>query len=747
MLQRHVAWVAGILLSISCAGHRAEENASLSNASGSPAATPQAASVAARAPSASAQKSRAYPASRVQDISDLLFGQTVRDPYRWLEDVKSPEVQGWMNSQDKLAREELAKLPGRDALVARLTELFYLESVSPPNHRGSRFFYLRRHADKEKGIVYFREGERGKEQVLIDPNGLSPDGSISLHGWVPTLDGKSVAYSLHKNNADYGTLYVMNVGNRKVSQVDVIENVRGAGSWTPKGEGFYYTSFPEVPGVPVAERTGQSEIRFHKIGTDPKTDRLIHEKTGDSGQFQNAGISRDGHWLLRIVSKGTGQATDVYYQDLRKRNRAWKPLVVGVDAVFRVEVWKDQFYIHTNDHAPNWRVYRADANRPARENWKEIVPEDQEAVLQRAAVVGQRLSLAYLRNVRSEIELRTLDGAPLRKVPLPGIGSSTGISGDPEQDDAYFTFSSFTKPPDIYKTSIKKGDDAVWFSLKVPIDPTPYETEQVWFASKDGTRVPMFVVHRKDMPKDGSTPFLLTGYGGFNISSLPGFTSSIYPWLEAGGGYALANMRGGGEFGEAWHKAGMKTQKQNVFDDFIGAAEHLVKSGYTRPQRLAIRGGSNGGLLMGAALTQRPDLFRAVVCQVPLLDMIRTQKFGLARLWIAEYGSAENESEFGAIYAYSPYHHVKAGTAYPSVLMMSADSDDRVDPMHARKMTAALQAASANDRPIWLRIEHNASHGGADLVKQNVQQYGDIYAFLMHEMGMTPRKGGSLAKQ
>lgn len=361
-------------------------------------------------------------------------------------------------------------------------------------------------------------------------------------------------------------------------------------------------------------------------------------------------------------------------------------------------------------------------------------------MLEETSVVGNQLSLTYLRNVMSEVELRTLDGAALRKIALPGPGVSGGLLGDPDQDDAYFTFSSFTRPPDIYKTSIKTGETGVWFSLKVPIDPTPYAIEQAWFASKDGTKIPMFVVHRRDMPRDGSTPFLLTGYGGFNLAQRPAFRSTIYPWLEAGGGYALANMRGGGEFGEVWHKAGMKTHKQNVFDDFLGAAEFLVKSGYTRPERLAISGGSNGGLLMGAAMTQRPDLFRAVVCAVPLLDMVRYQLFGLAKAWIPEYGSSENESEFKALYAYSPYHHVKPGTAYPAVLMMSADSDDRVDPMHARKMTAALQATSASDRPIWLRIEHHASHGGADLVKQTVEQSADSYAFLMHELGMTPAR-------
>ena len=693
-----------------------------------------------------AASSLAYPPSPAQDVSEQIFGQTVRDPYRWLEDANSPKVQAWIKAQDELARAELAKLPGRDALAARLRELLYVETVTPPIHRGNRFFYTRRRADREKAIVYFREGEKGKEQVLIDPNQLSPDGSISLHGWIPSRDGKSIGYSLHKNNADYGTLHVMEVASRKVSEVDAIDDVRGVGSWTKNGDGFYYTYFPQVPGVSVADRTGEAVVRFHKLGTNPAKDPVVREKTGDPKRMMFAQMSRDGHWLILTISKGSSN-NDVYYRDMRSLEARWLPLAVSDEnKQFAVSAWKDRFYVRTNDGAANWHAYRVDPRHPEREAWKEIVPEDHGAVLEGMSLVGDHLALLYLRDVKNEIELRTLDGALVRKVPLPGIGASNGISGDPEHDDAYFSFSLFTQPPNIYKTSVKKGVSSVWFALKVPIDPTPYEIEQLWFASKDGTKVPMFVVHRKDMPKDGSTAFLLTGYGGFNIPMLPAYFGALYPWLEAGGGYALANMRGGSEFGEAWHQAAMKGNKQNVFDDFIGAAEHLVKIGYTNPKRLAIRGGSNGGLLVGAALTQRPDLFKAVACAVPLLDMVRYHLFGLAKLWISEYGSAENETEFKALYAYSPYHHVTKGTAYPAVLMLSADSDDRVDPVHARKMTAALQAASASGEPILLRIERNASHGGADLVRQTVEQNVDVYAFFMHELGMpAPSKPRSAA--
>jgi prolyl oligopeptidase len=722
------ACIVAFSIFLACAGNHSAQTSTNGSRSASP--TPQAAHPISN------PILRSYPDAPAKDVVEEIFGQTVHDPYRWLEDASSPEVRTWMAAEDKLARDALAKLPARDALAARLRELLYVETVTPPHQRGKRWFFTKRLADQEKAVVYFREGEQGKEQVLIDPNALSADGSISLHGWEPSWDGKSVAYTLHKNNADYGRLHVMNVATRKVTEIDSINDVRGPGSWTPKGDGFYYTHYPVTAGVSVADRSGESVVRFHKLGTDPGKDPIEREKTGDPKRLMFAGLSRDGHWLILHVSKGTS-ANDLYYRDMRMRDRAWRPLAISDGPNrFRVVAWKDRFYVYTNEGAPNGRVYKVDPKHPERSHWKEIVSEDNQAVLENATLVGDHLSLVYLRNVRSEIELRSLDGALVRKVPLPGIGATSGIFGDPEHDRAYFTFSSFTKPPNIYKTSVKTGATSIWFTLKVPIDPSPYEIEQLWFASKDGTQVPMFVVHRKGLPKDGSSSFLLTGYGGFNVPSFPSFRSAIYPWLEAGGGYALVNLRGGGEFGETWHQAGMKASKQNVFDDFVGAAEHLVRVGYTRPERLAILGGSNGGLLVGAALTQRPELFRAAVCAVPLLDMVRYHLFGLGKLWIPEYGSAEKESEFKVLYAYSPYHHVSRGVAYPALLMMSADSDDRVDPVHARKMTAALQSATSSDRPIWLRIERQASHGGADLVKQTVEQNADQYAFLMDQLGM-----------
>jgi prolyl oligopeptidase len=679
------------------------------------------------------------PESRSEAITDRLFGVAVSDPYRWLEDTKAEEVQRWMAVQDRFAREWLSALPGRAALAARLKSLYYAESISTPLHRGNRCFYRRTHADKEKAVYYYREGREGKDRVLLDPNQMSADGSVSVGGIFPSHDGKKVAYTLRTNNSDEATLHILNVDTGVESEIDRIDGAKYAEpSFTPSGDGFFYTYLPPISEkLTVADRPGHAEIRFHKLGTDPETDRRVYERTGDPQTFLAVDLSRDGRWLFVQIQHGWN-ANDVYYRDLRHKGSTFKPLVVGEKALFSVEAFEDRFYVHTNLGAPRFRVVRVDPRHLGRDDWKEIVPESDGATLERAQLLGRHLVLTWLKNAANELEVRTLDGAPLRKVVLPGIGTSSGMAGLPDDDEAYFSFTSFTQPLQIFRTALASGATERWAEVKLPIDPFPYKVEQILYPSKDGTRISMFVVHRKDLKLDGSTPFLLTGYGGFNVNRLPEFSASLFPWLEAGGGYALPNLRGGGEYGEEWHKAGMLEKKQNVFDDFIAAAEYLVKAGFTRPERLAVLGRSNGGLLVGAALTQRPDLFRAVVCGVPLLDMVRYHLFGSGKTWIPEYGSAEDEISFRTLFAYSPYHHVKRGTKYPAILMLSADSDDRVDPMHARKMTALLQAATTSDLPVLLRIERHAGHGGADLVKQTVEQSADTYSFLMKELGMTP---------
>src|SRR5712691_5485 len=677
-------------------------------------------------------ESSRYPATRRADTAETLHGVRVADSYRWLEEEKSPEVQAWMKAQDDFARDHLRRIPGRDAFAARLAQVLYVDSVTTPLHRGGRYFYLRRFATKEKGIYYVREGNA--ERVLLDPNVWTKDGSDALGGQWPSWVGKRVAFKIKHNNSDEATMYVLDVDSGQ-RLPDAIEGAKYAGaSWTPSGDGFYYTWIPSDPKIAVADRPGWQTIRFHKLGDDPAKDPVVFEKLGDPKVFQSAFLSKNGHWLIRSVAHGW-RSTDYYFRDQRKPGAPWATLIAGQDATYDVDEYGDRFYVSTNEGAPNGRVFAVDPARPERAAWTEIVPERKDATLEDKTVVGGKLALKYLKDVVSHVEVHGLDGQLVREVPMPERGAASNLVGDEEDDEAYYSFESFTFPREIWRTSVKNGGADLHFRLSVPVDPKPFTVEQVFFESKDGTRVPMFIVRRKDQKLDGQTPAILTGYGGFTFSNTPVFSAGMYPWLERGGIYAVANLRGGSEYGEDWHRAGMLGNKQHVFDDFIAAAEYLIKSGYTNSSRLAIRGGSNGGLLVGAAEVQRPDLFKVVLCHVPLLDMVRYHLFGSGKTWISEYGSADDAEQFKWLYAYSPYQHVSEGTRYPATLVLSADADDRVDPMHARKFAAELQEASAGG-PVLLRIELHSGHGGADLIKATVEKVADEYAFTLEQMGL-----------
>ncbi|HET9622554.1 MAG TPA: prolyl oligopeptidase family serine peptidase, partial [Kofleriaceae bacterium] len=656
---------------------------------------------------------------------------TIRDPYRWLEDERAPEVQRWMDAQDAYARGELARSPARAAYAARLKELFYFDAVSAPIHRGDYLFYTRKHVDKEKTIVYWKRGEAGDEHVLFDPNQWSADGSTGLGVWVPSWDGAHVAYGVKEHNSDEAVLHVIDVATGQ-ELADVIPGAKYAHpSWDPDGKGFYYTWLPEVSErVSIADRPGFAEVRYHALGTPAASDRVIHAATGSAETFIGGFISRDGHWLVVAIQHGWN-ATELMFRDARTAATEWTTLVTGVDALFDVEVWRDQFYVKTNDGAPCYRVFKVDPRRPERAAWREIVAET-EATLDQWGIAGEHLVLTYLRNAASELEVHDLDGALVHRIDLPPIGTSTGLAGRPDDDTAYIAYTSFTEPQVIYKASIASGNIEEWARITLPVDTTQLTGEQVFFPSKDGTKISMFLLYKKGTPRDGTNPTILYGYGGFAISLTPTFASSRAAWLERGGVYAIPNLRGGGEYGEAWHKAGMLLNKQNVFDDFIAAAEYLIAEKWTSPAHLAISGGSNGGLLTGAVVTQRPELFKAVVCAVPLLDMLRFHLSGSGRTWVPEYGSPDDATQFAVLHAYSPYRVAIDGgpRAYPAVLFDSSDHDDRVDPLHARKLTAALQAAQTADAPILLRIERNAGHGGADMVKQQVDKGADQLGWL-----------------
>jgi prolyl oligopeptidase len=668
------------------------------------------------------------PPTRREPIVEVIHGERVADPYRWLEDVTSPEVKAWMKAQDGYTRDFLGELPGRAALVDRLRELFYYDALGAPTHRRGRHFWTRKHADREKNIVYWREGA-GEAKVLFDPNGWSEDGSVGLGGWWPSWDGAYVAYNIKANNADESVMHVVEVATGRVLP-DVIEGTKYAGaSWLPDGSGFFYTWVPPIGGdVTVPNRPGFAELRFHAIGTDPATDAIVRGATGDPQTFLGGFVSQDGRWLVAVVQHGWN-SSDIYVRD-RLGGGDWRTLIEGVEANVSVDVWKDRFYVTTDLDAPRYRVLVVDPAELAREKWREIVPEDRESTIAGVDIVGGHLVVNRLRKAQSELEVRTLDGAFVRTIALPATGTTSGMSGLPDEDTGYFSFTSFTEPGAIYRVSIADGTVEEWSRVELPIDTSPYVTRQVTYTSKDGTPVTMFLIHHRDVTPDGARPTILYGYGGFNVPLTPAFSSARMVWLERGGVYAIANLRGGGEYGEDWHRDGMLDRKQNVFDDFLAAARWLIDQRWTSPRHLAIQGGSNGGLLVGAAMTQAPELFRAVVCAVPLLDMVRFHKFGSGATWIPEYGDPEIAEQFRVLYAYSPYHRVREGVAYPALLMLSADSDDRVDPMHARKLTAAVQHATSSDAPVLLRIEENAGHGGADLVKQAIEQAADTYLFL-----------------
>jgi prolyl oligopeptidase len=660
----------------------------------------------------------------------------VSDPYRWLENAESPEVQQWARDQDAFARTRLANLPFREEIANRLRELSYVENVGIPRHAGSRLFFQKRDAHAEKSAVWVREGMSGPERVLLDPNAWSADGAVSLGAWNVSWDGSRCAYAVKANNSDEATIHVIDVATGVVSTVDVLEGAKYAWpSWTSRGDGFYYTRVPPAGTVPDADRPGYAEVRFHQLGSAPSTDPLVHARTGDPKTFISASMSKDGRWLLVATEHGWVR-TDVEVMDVRAprgRGSTWTPLVVGQDARYDVDVDGDRFFVRTNEGAPNYRLFRVEAAHLERSAWTEIVPERPDATLQGVSVVGHRIALAYVKDVASEIELRDENGKLVRNVDLPAVGSSSGLVGDVDDDLAYYAFQSFTFPSEIFQTNVLSGATRSYYSLRVPVDASKYVAEQFFAKSADGTRIPFFVVRDARLAANGHSPTILSGYGGFSIPLTPVFSPSVFPWLERGGIWVVANLRGGSEYGELWHKHGMRHEKQHVFDDYIAVAEEMVHRGFTRPQDLVAMGSSNGGLLVGAAITQRPDLFGVALCGVPLLDMVRYPQFGSGKTWIEEYGDPSDPADFASLYAYSPIHHVTFGRRYPATLLLSADKDDRVDPVHARKFAAALQFASSGG-PVLLRIEKHSGHGGADMVKASVDRIADEYAFALSQV-------------
>ncbi|MGH7518450.1 MAG: prolyl oligopeptidase family serine peptidase [Gemmatimonadales bacterium] len=673
------------------------------------------------------------PATRRDDVVEELHGERIPDPYRWLEDGESEVTRAWTDAQNALTEAYLAASPSRGAIRTRLDELLAIGALGAPTPAHGRYFYQSRDGRQNQPVLNVREGVHGTDRVLLDPNALNADGTTALDWWYPSDDGALLAYGLSEDGSEESVLHVMDVASGS-NLPDRIPHTRAADvAWLPDATGFYYTRFPAPGTVPEGEEHYHRAVRFHRLEADPAGDELIFQPAAKEF-WPGVSLSPDGRWLLISVSR-TFDQTDLWLQDLPAGS---PPVAVARDlpALFDGGVLDGVLYVRTNLRAPTYGLYRLDAERPNLDQLRELVPPRPDAVLDGASIAGDHLLLTYLEKATSRLRIARRDGTGVREHPLPGLGSIFGLGTEWDGDELFYGFSSYTVPPSIYRIDLRTGEEALWRRVEADVQPERFEVRQVTYSSKDGTPITMFVVQPRGVALDGRNPTYLTGYGGFNISMAPGFSRSLILWLEQGGVVAIPNLRGGGEYGESWHQAGMLANKQNTFDDFIAAAEWLIGAGYTRPERLAVAGGSNGGLLMGAVLTQRPDLFRAVVVQVPLLDMLRYHRFLIARLWIPEYGSPDDPEQFRWLRAYSPYHHVRDGVPYPAVLLATAESDTRVDPMHARKMAARLQAATAADRPVLLRLEARAGHGAGKPLSKVLDELTDTWTFVFRELGL-----------
>ena len=664
------------------------------------------------------------PQTERREVVETLHGVEIRDPYRWLEDQDAPQTRAWIDEQNHYTDALLKPLPGRDELETLVATVLQVDAIGLPNERGGRYFYSRRRADQDLSVLYVREGLDGEDRALIDPHPMSPDHTISVSYLDISRDGRLVVYAVRDGGVDEVSIHLRDVDTGEDLDDSLPAARYGQINLTPDKTGFFYERYGDVT----------PRVMFHALGTEPSADTQLF---GDGYELQHIPVSLlsdDGRWLLVHVIEGSSGPTEIHLKDLTSEAPFTTLIKDGVSESW-AEFAGDQLVITTNLDAPNKRVVLADPANPAVDQWREIIPERDDVVIQEARGVGGRLAVSYLQDVQPRMAIHELSGALVRDIAFETLGSVGGGAGRWTSDGAFFTFQSYHRPNTIYRYDLASGDRAVWAQVEVPIDTSRFEVTQTWFASKDGTRVPMFITHRADVALDGTNPTLLTGYGGFNLSRTPAFSSLAAVWLESGGVYAEANMRGGGEFGEDWHRDGMLGHKQHVFDDFIAAAEHLIAEGYTSAEHLAIRGGSNGGLLVGAVSNQRPDLFGAVVCTYPLLDMVRYHQFLVASFWVPEYGSSEDPDQFAYLFDYSPYHNVDETARYPATLYISGDGDTRVAPLHARKMAALMQTLHGDATPMLLRYHTDAGHSGGQPVSQQIEEMVDTLSFLLWQVG------------
>ncbi|ATB36907.1 prolyl endopeptidase [Cystobacter fuscus] len=685
----------------------------------------------------SAPRGLSYPAARKDDVVDDYHGTKVADPYRWLENPDSPESRQWIEAENQLTFGYLEKIPLRSRLKQRMTELWDYERFSVPWKEGSRYFFFRNDGLQNQSVLYTADSLSAEPRVLLDPNTLSADGTVALSGQDITDDGNLLAYGVATAGSDWKELRVRDVRTGK-DLPDIIKWVKFSdASWTRDGKGFFYSRYDEPKaGEALSGSNYYQKLYFHQLGTPQSQDTLVYERKDQKEWGFGGHVTDDGRYLLINVSRGTEQKNLVFYKDLKDPKAKVVELLRDWDADYDY-IANDGtlFWFKTDLDAPRGRVVAIDLRKPERKEWKEIIPQGEETIAS-VDMVNELFLLNVMKDAHSVVRRVSRDGKPQGELALPGLGSVSGLNGKRQDTETFYSYSSYTSPPTVYRYDVKSGQSTVFKAPQVKFDPSQYETEQVFFQSKDGTRVPIFLSHKKGLKWDGTTPTLLYGYGGFNVPLTPGFSVANLVWMEQGGLYAVVNLRGGGEYGREWHEAGTKLRKQNVFDDFIGAAEYLIAQKYTSTPRLAISGRSNGGLLVGAAVTQRPDLFGVALPGVGVLDMLRFHKFTIGWAWTSDYGSAENPEEFKALHAYSPLHQVKPGTQYPAMLVHTADHDDRVVPGHSFKFTAAAQAAQAGEAPVLIRIETKAGHGAGKPTSKIIEEYSDLWAFSLDQMGV-----------
>jgi len=677
-----------------------------------------------------------YPPARMDNVVDDYFGTKMPDPYRWLENPDSPETQAWVEAENKLTHTYIGAIPAREKIKARLTELMNFPRYSTPSKRGDRYFFSKNDGLQNQSVLYMQKTLTGEPEVVLDPNKFSPDGTIALSLLAYSKDGTLLAYGISKSGSDWQEIKILNIDTKKEFPETIkwckFTNV----AWKNDSTGFFYNRYPEPGSVPEEDQYSYNKVYFHKLGTSQAEDQLVYEDPEHKELSFTPFITEDGKYLVLYVELGTDPKNRVYYREVESQSPFIK-LLDKADANYALVGNLDTlFYFRTDLDAPHGKIIQINIKNPDPKNWKEVIPQATE-VLSDARMLDDQLVIVSMQDAHDKLKLYDFNGVFKKEIELPDLGSVGNISGRRTDKEMFFEFTSFLYPTTILRYDFEKGEVSTFYQPEINFIFSAYESQQIFYDSKDGTKVPMFIVHKKGLKFDYSNPVLLTGYGGFNASMQPYFSISRLVWLENGGVFALANLRGGNEYGEAWHQAGMLNRKQNVFDDFISAGEWLIQNRFTSTDKLALIGGSNGGLLVAACMTQRPELYGAVICQVPLTDMLRYQKFTVGRYWIPEYGDASRSpEEFNYIYAYSPLQNVKKGTVYPPTLITTADTDDRVAPLHAKKFAAALQAVNAGNNPILLRVETKAGHGGGKPTSKVIDEQSDIYAFLFKIFGM-----------